>query len=227
MKKAIILANGVFPHRNEALQALLQTPLLICCDGAYNKLVSNGLFLHATATPEVHVVGDGDSINTDTMHHPPFPTTFIHSYTDQDTNDLTKAVKYALTLGMTHAVVLGATGLREDHTLGNLSLLASYAAMTTAEGSPLNIRIYSDYGTFTPIRQTTRFASVTGQQVSLFALNPPVTVTAEGLKYPLQRRQLRYWWEATLNEALDDHFTVSLNSPGELLVYQTHECKTS
>ena len=55
MKRTIILANGQFPRRKEALQGLLQAETLICCDGAYNKLVERQPSCHrwrllATAT---------------------------------------------------------------------------------------------------------------------------------------------------------------------------------
>ena len=48
---------------------------------------------------------------------------------DQETNDLTKAVNYVKTLGFREVLILGATGRREDHTLGNISLLAQFKGM--------------------------------------------------------------------------------------------------
>lgn len=222
MNKAFILANGVFPRREEALEALLQSQILICCDGAYNKLVGSQLFSHATTLPKVYVVGDGDSLGN---VKPPFPTDFVRDYTDQETNDLTKAVKYALSLGVERLVILGATGLREDHTLGNISLLASYADMLTSSGNPLTVRMYTDYGFFTPLKASATLPSFPRQQVSLFSLSENLVVSVEGLKYPINGRKLHYWWEATLNEAVGESFTVNLDGEGKLLVYQTHIAK--
>ena len=222
MNKAFILANGAFPSREEALQALLQANTVICCDGAYNKLVGSQLFLRAAAIPQVYVVGDGDSLGSVV---PPFPTTFVDKYKDQDTNDLTKAVRYALSLGVERLVILGATGLREDHTLGNISLLASYAGMLTASGKPLAVRMYTDYGFFTPVIASATLPSFARQQVSLFSLDEGLVVSVSGLKYPIDGRRLHYWWEATLNEALGDSFSITLEGSGTVLVYQTHEAK--
>ena len=222
MNRTIILANGQFPRRKEALQALLQTQTLICCDGAFNRLVQSGLFSHASVLPQVYVVGDGDSLtNVDSS----FPAKIVSDYVDQETNDLTKAVKYAVSLGVERLVILGATGLREDHTLGNISLLASYSQMTTIDGKPLIVRMYTDYGFFSPVTATTTLSSFAGQQVSLFSLDEGLKVSVEGLKYPLSDRSLRYWWEATLNEAEGTSFTVTLEGTGCLLVYQTHLAK--
>lgn len=223
MNKAFILANGVFPRRSEALEALLQAQILICCDGAYNKLVNSQLFSRATSLPTVYVVGDSDSLS---RIKPPFPTNFVSKYTDQETNDLTKAVKYTLSLGIERLVIFGATGLREDHTLGNISLLATYSDMLTNSGKPLSVRMYSDYGFFTPLKASATLPSFSRQQVSLFSLSENLVVSVEGLKYPINSRKLHYWWEATLNEALGDSFTITLDGEGTLLVYQTHEAKS-
>ncbi len=225
-KRAIILANGLFPKRQEALQALLQASLLICCDGAYNKLVASKLFSHANVHPEVHVVGDGDSLSYDIRKNPPFPTTFVDGYSDQETNDLTKAVRYALSLDISRIVILGSTGLREDHTLGNISLLAYYSTLSTTSGTPLTIRLYTDYGFFTPLRASAKLPSFPRQQVSLFPFNPQMVLTVEGLKYPIVRQQFSYWWETTLNEAIANEFSIDIEGSGILLVYQTHHPKS-
>jgi len=227
VNKAIILANGLFPKRMEALQAMLQAPLLVCCDGAYDKLVASGLFSHATTFPEVYVVGDGDSLKarrSDVMKSAiTAHVHYVEGYTDQDTNDLSKAVRFAITKDVTHLLILGATGLREDHTLGNISLLAQYAAMCTTADKPLQVRMYTDYGFFTPLPAggIVKVSSFPRQQVSLFALGD-LEISVEGLKYPIQHRRLNQWWEATLNEALGENFSVDIQGTGTLLVYQTH-----
>lgn len=223
MNKAIVLSNGQFPRRREALDAMLQIPLLVCCDGAYDKLVKSALFDGAAHTPAICVVGDGDSLASRRVVLP--NTTFVEGYTDQESNDLTKAVRYAISIGVERLLILGATGLREDHTLGNISLLAMFAAMRTQSGKLLSVRMYTDYGFFTPIRSSQVMPSFARQQVSLFSLDQGLTVSTEGLKYPIANRQFRYWWEATLNEATGDSFSITIEGEGALLVYQTFDAK--
>lgn len=223
MNKAIVLSNGQFPRRREALEAILQIPLLVCCDGAYDKLVKSALFDGAAHTPTIFVVGDGDSLALRRVVLP--NTTFVEGYTDQESNDLTKAVRYAISIGVERLLILGATGLREDHTLGNISLLAMFAAMRTQSGKLLSVRMYTDYGFFTPIRSSQVMPSFARQQVSLFSLDQGLTVSTEGLKYPIVNRQFRYWWEATLNEATGDSFSITIDGEGALLVYQTFDAK--
>nr|MCR5193432.1 thiamine diphosphokinase [Bacteroidales bacterium] len=219
------LANGPFPKRREALMAIKQSNLLICCDGAYMRLIESDIFANAKQIPEVHVVGDGDSLSSALRDDPPFATTFAPWSSDQECNDLTKAVLYSIKLGVGRIVILGATGLREDHTLGNISLLAHYSTMKTLEGNPLEVRMYSDHGYFTPLHATATLSSFPRQQVSLFSLTPGLPVSVEGLRYPIERRVFSQLWEATLNESIGTSFKVILHGEGSVLVFQTHVAK--
>lgn len=227
MKQACILANGQFPSRAELLQILKSAPLIVCCDGAYVKLLDSNL-LEQSNKPQVHVVGDGDSL-AERRTTPWAELHFVEGYTDQECNDLTKSVRYAMTLGVEDVVILGATGLREDHTLGNVSLLAEYARMTTAGGAPLKVTMLTDYGRFLPLlsdgESRYSFGSFARQQVSLFCLDPRMILSVSGLRYPIEHRCLHSWWEGSLNEALGERFEVVLESPGALLLYQTHDAK--
>ena len=158
------------------------------------------------------IVGDLDSI----------PSCFreryadrIHIVEDQEINDLTKSVRFAHRSGEQEVLILGATGLREDHTLGNISLLMDYAPLFR------RIEMLSDYGIFTPLRQTTTLASDPGTQVSLFSLAPSGTISTTGLRWPIRDRQLTAWWQGTLNEATGDNFTVALSPEARVIVYRT------
>jgi thiamine pyrophosphokinase len=55
----------------------------------------------------------------------------------------------------------------------------------------------------------------------VFSLDPRTVVSAEGLKYPLDGVRLERWWQASLNEATGDAFSVSFTG-GPLLVFQTY-----
>jgi len=132
---------------------------------------------------------------------------------DQETNDLTKAVNFALSKGFKKVTILGATGKREDHTIGNISLLVNYA-------KSMEVIMVSDYGIWTPALESRTFKSYKGQQVSIYTFHPEVKLISENLKYPLNEYKIKYWWEGTLNESLQDSF--HLNFSGEIIVFQTH-----
>ena len=103
----VILANGSFPTAEAALRLLCQAPFVCACDGAVE------------AFPEADaVVGDGDSLSDIFLSR-------LVRVTEQEDNDLTKATRHCLSLGMHHTAYLGATGLGEPHTT-HLSPLAPF-----------------------------------------------------------------------------------------------------
>jgi thiamine pyrophosphokinase len=178
--------------------------VVIACDGAVEALHRQGFVPDA-------VVGDMDSL-TPQMRQ--LYADRIYASEDQETNDLTKAVHHARASGEKEALIVGATGMREDHTLGNISLLATYAPLFD------RVEMLTDYGLFTPLGQTTTLKSVPGQQVSLFALYPEGRITTENLRWPITNRLLTSWWQGTLNEALAESFTVRLEEGGCVIVFR-------
>ena len=203
----IIVANGQFPTRKEILEQIKNAECVIACDGAVEHLDALGLAITA-------VVGDLDSLQPKMRQK--YQSILVH-IKDQESNDITKAVNHAITLGYKRLLVTGATGLREDHTLGNISLLANYIDI------PVSVEIISDFGIFTPINKTTTLSATPGQQVSLFSVYPNVPISITGLQYPLHERRLLYWWEGTLNEALSTEFTIMLHEQnGKIIVYRLH-----
>lgn len=232
----VILANGVFPHHPVALGCLHRASLIVCCDAAVNQLADylrhSDTFAQLLRGTEgqpvmVAVVGDGDSYRPDPAVEQLFAAagTPLQHYadSDQETNDLTKAIRYASHQGARQLDILGATGLREDHTLGNIALLAHHSDLFT-------LRMYTDHGVFTPIQSTTCFASFARQQVSIFNLRPQAaTLDSKGLQYPLVDRRFDELWEGTLNASMGDEFTIFVTPRSDqqphLLVYQTYEAK--
>lgn len=196
-----IIANGKFPDHPIPLSYLLSAKRVVCCDGAADSLIDFGLEPFA-------IVGDCDSVNRKVAEKYA-ERLFINI--DQETNDLTKAVKWCAERDYNDIVILGATGKREDHTLGNISLLIDYAAVAS-------VIMVTDAGTFFPVLESTGINTEKGQQVSLFSINPFNEISTEGLKYKLDRKKLINWWTATLNEAIDTSFTVEFEN-GPLIVY--------
>ena len=201
----VVVANGSFPQTTLPLRLLHEASVVIACDGAVEALDKAGI------TPAA-IVGDLDSIPSRFREH---YADRIHIVEDQEINDLTKSIRFAYRTGQQEVLILGATGLREDHTLGNISLLMDYAPLFH------RVEILSDYGIFTPVRQTTTLASKPGTQVSLFSLAPFGTISTTGLRWPIRNRQLTKWWQGTLNEATSNDFTITLSPDAQIIVYRT------
>jgi thiamine pyrophosphokinase len=204
----VILAAGDFPKAEKPLRALHEADLRICCDSAAEELVAYGL------EPD-HIVGDLDSLS------PQFRACYADSIThveEQDDNDLTKTFHYALTFHPSRITILGATGKREDHTLGNISLLLDYAREADCP-----VEILTDYGYFKAIFDTVTLSCAPGQPVSIFAFDNSLKIESAGLKYPTDQVRFDSLWKATLNEALSESFTLRLSHPcGVLLFFADH-----
>jgi len=201
--RVVILANGLFPAGRQALDLLHGADILICCDGAADKLVAYGLSPHV-------IIGDQDSISGEIKKQ--YASLLIH-LEDQDSNDLTKAVGYCIKKDYARVSILGATGLREDHTLGNISLMLEYYPA-------IEMQIISDYGLFFLVRSGEQVKSFAGEKVSLFSIDNRVRVSSRGLKYSLKEFRLSNWYAATLNEASADSFTLYFESDLPIIVYK-------
>jgi thiamine pyrophosphokinase len=197
----VIVADGSFPQHDIPLGYLRNASRIVCCDGSAQNLVLAGMIPDA-------IVGDMDSLNDDFLNR--FADR-IYLDENQETNDLTKAVSWCSDMGYKDIVIIGATGKREDHTLGNISLLAYYIKY-------VNVIMVTDTGIFRPFVTTSVISCFTGQQVSIFSLNPETEVTSYGLRYPLNRTRITSWWLATLNEALGDNFSLDFKN-GSVIVY--------
>lgn len=209
----IVLAKGEFPKHQVPLSLLQRDIPIVCCDGAIGSLETFGKEAFA-------LIGDGDSIPHSLLEK--YKTKW-HFVADQETNDLTKAVKFCKEKGFKRIAILGACGMREDHSLANISLLISYCKMLKCEKDS-SVMMFSDYGVFIPIVETTTFASFPKQQVSIFSLESDKALTSRNLLYPIENRCFKYWWEGSLNEAENKNFT--LETKGEVIVFQTYEAKS-
>ena len=202
--KTIILANGNFPTHEIPFGFLNNAEQIICCDGAAESLLKIGL------KPDF-IIGDLDGITEEIKKQ--FADIILYR-ADQETNDLTKAVQFCIENNFKEITILGATGKREDHTLGNLSLLLDYAEKT-------NVQMLTDDGIFAPLLKTSTLESYSGEQISIISLHPETVFTFHNLLYPVENRKLSSWWQGTLNEAVTDNFTVSFDK-GKVLVFREY-----
>lgn len=216
------MCNGGIPPEKILTESLAGTGLVIGADGGGNILLDLGV------VPDV-VIGDLDSflsgqgednrkpgdrkkdapvenLNFELIHDP-----------DQETNDLEKALKLALDRGATEVVILGATGLRLDHTLKNLSVLLQFSGRfrdILLRDATCDMRILP--------REFT-METRAGQTISLFPLSGRVDgITTEGLRYALHDESLENGVrDGSSNEATGKQIRIGHRS-GDLLLITPH-----
>lgn len=196
--EAVVVAGGDYPTAPQPLEVLHNAPFVVCCDGAADRYIATG------HVPDA-IVGDGDSISA---YNRTKYASRMHIVAEQETNDQTKAVNFLLGKGMRHIAIVGATGRREDHTIGNISLLIEYAR------AGAQVRSFTDHGVFIPCNGDTTLKCRKGQQVSIFSITAK-NLSAEGLLYPIY--DFTNWWQGTLNECTGEEFTI--HAEGEYLLF--------
>lgn len=196
--RVVILAAGDFPSKGSEGERLLKAAdVVVACDSAaldYKRRFRRW--------PTV-TLGDLDSL---THVSPP---NLLH-LPDQETNDLSKALAYVTSLSSVASAkegltIVGATGKREDHTIGNV-----YRALEAG------VRIVSDYGEFIPVKGTCRVQTWKNQGVSIFAPDSATKMTSKGLVWKLDGVKFSNPYCATLNRAAAETIVVTSDRPAYL-----------
>ena len=210
----VILADGLFPSSEDLISKLRGADLLICCDGAIQELETRNIM------PDI-IVGDLDSISDENRER---YESILYCDPDQESNDLTKAVEFAqrhitennlTTRYSIEVTILGATGKREDHTLGNISLLPHYSEiLPTAQ-----IEMLSDWGRMIAIFDSIELHCKPESSVSIFSFDPTLKIRSAGLKYPTDLVVFDYWWKATLNIASESRFSLEFSHPAKVVLF--------
>ena len=217
MATAVIVGNGQFPKKEYPLYLLESADYVVCCDGALDTYLRHfsGRNLRR---PDV-VVGDMDSLSKKTAER--FRDIAV-KIDEQETNDQSKAFHYILEhfpdVNTVH--ILGATGKREDHTIGNLSLLMEYAREMRRQdcGRTVSVDIVSDWSTAFAITDTCTLDVGEGRSVSIICPDNSLNIKSEGLVWPTDNVVFDNLWQATLNRASADRISLTFSHPSIALI---------
>ncbi len=189
----LIIAGGVPPTKKLIEQEIEQADLTIGADSGGHTFLGYGF------TPDI-VIGDMDSF-VYTRHK----GVNILEDQDQETNDLEKALSYALKQGANTCVVLGALGKRIDHVMKNFSVLQQFQPRFDS------ILFRDDYGDTFLVSSPYKPDLPIGTIISFFPVRNPVEeFTSSGVLYPLTNSILEMGGQdGTSNEITDEMVTVT------------------
>ena len=194
--KTVILAAGDFPRKGGAAWRLLAgAERVVACDSA-----ADAYRRRFRRWPDV-IIGDLDSVC-----RRPVPCRVIHD-ADQNTNDLEKAMAYCAKRGWRSPVIVGATGKREDHMIGNVFRALAYGC-----------EVVTDSGRFVPVNGKATLKVAKGAAVSVFAPDPTTRMISKGLEWPLEGVKFRNLYCATLNRATATRVTLTANRPVSIYI---------
>ena len=219
MATAVIVGNGQFQKNEYPLYLLESADCVVCCDGALDTYLRHfrGRNLRR---PDV-VIGDMDSLSKKTAER--FRDIAV-KIDEQETNDQSKAFHYILEhfpdVDTIH--ILSATGKREDHTIGNLSLLMEYAREMRRQdcGRTVSVDIVSDWSTAFAITDTCTLDVGEGRSASISCPDNSLNIKSVGLVWPTDNVVFDYLWQATLNRASADRISLTFSHPSIALIIQ-------
>lgn len=220
--RAAILCDGEFPRKPYPRYLLFSADIVICTDGALKHYLEKSRKLFGEAKIPDAVVGDMDTLPQSYQKR---YSDIIHKSDDQEDNDLTKALSYLLKSypEVEEIHILGATGKRSDHCLGNMSRLLRYASDygicgIPHDGEARTLDIVSDYETIFVIRESESISVGKGRKVSIFTEDQSLRISSKGLEYPTDNVVFDSLWKATLNRAIEDEISLSLSHPAPVLI---------
>lgn len=202
-KNVVIICDGAFPKSEFPRYIIRNADFIICCDGALRKFLRNCRSIFGEDRLPDLVIGDMDSL----------PASMIRRYEEiivkvdeQEHNDQTKAFRWAVEnlTDIGNIYIIGATGGREDHTIGNMSLLMEYTRMYDLEGMGIEVEMITDNGSAFAVTDTFEMDCGSGRKVSIFSPDNSLRIHSEGLEWPLDDVVFDNWWKATLNRASED-----------------------
>ncbi|MBU3091603.1 thiamine diphosphokinase [Clostridium sp. CM028] len=186
--KVIIISGGNPPSQQLLMNEITEDAFLIGADSGANCLYDYNINPHL-------LVGDFDSIDKEALDYFKKNNSIIDIYpTEKDFTDTEIAVKKALKMKPNEIVLLGCTGSRVDHLLGNIGMLKSclengVSACIKDENN--NIRLI-DAGT-----------SLSGTVGDIFSVqsygDEIIGLTIKGAKYPLNNYNLKIGQSITIS----------------------------
>jgi thiamine pyrophosphokinase len=207
----VILADGSPPSHAIPLSLLKTAGRVVACDGAWKVSIALG------RVPDT-VVGDCDSIDGDDVAELDRLGVSVVKDVEQDTNDLCKAFRHVVHTGGTGCIhILGATGRREDHSIGNIFHLVDFSAVNPA------VSIVTDAGIFEPVLPPgNKWNCVSGGDapISIFPTHPDTVMSSTGLKWPLKGVKFDSLWRGTLNCIVSDRFSICTDRPA--IIFRPH-----
>lgn len=211
MMRALIIGSGSV--YNDSIQKNLKPgDVIICCDGGSKYLFEEGITPH-------YIIGDLDSSIPQIIQFYKTKNVIFKKFdTKKDETDMEICIDFAISLGVTEIIILGATGTRLDHTLTNINLLIK------ADNANIKATIIDKNNIINLISSNIEIKGKKGDLVSLI----PITTSVEGintigLEYPLKNATMYIGKSLGVSNVMEDSIANVSIEKGYLLVMKCND----
>ena len=191
--QVILFGNAEVPSNALAIQALDNADKIICIDGGVDNLIKLGY-------EPSYILGDLDSLAFD----PEYYKCEFEILEDQSKSDLEKALEWCAKNKIKSVILVGFSGLRDDHNLAVLLLLKMFS-------SKISITLITNFCTIYCNNGKARFNVSPGQIISIIASEPKTLISTYGLKYKLNNAILASPGHGISNIAINNSIEIESN----------------
>ena len=190
---AVLIANGKVSKTNYVKKIIDSNDFFISIDAKLENLKELGV------RPNL-ILGDLDSAEIDGLDN----QIEVVELSDQNKTDLEKSLDYCKEHSIKKVLILGSSGLRDDHSMANILLASSYS-------DNLHIELITSFYRIIFVRENT-LINAPNAPVSIISLSTDNKITTRGLKYNLNNEKLKSFSHGISNEVKGENFTVEAES---------------
>ena len=192
-KVAVLIANGKVSKTDYVKKIIDSNDFFISIDAKLENLKELGV------RPNL-ILGDLDSAEIDGLDN----QIEVVELSDQNKTDLEKSLDYCKEHSIKKVLILGSSGLRDDHSMANILLASSYS-------DNLHIELITSFYRIIFVRENT-LINAPNAPVSIISLSTDNKITTTGLKYNLNNEKLKSFSHGISNEVKGENFTVEAES---------------
>ena len=193
IKSAVLIANGNVSKTNYVKKVIDSNDYFISIDAKSENLKELGV------QPNL-ILGDLDSAAIDDLDS----KIEVVELSDQNKTDLEKSLDYCKENSIKKVVILGSSGLREDHSMANVLIASTYSDI-------LQIELITNYYRIIFVRENTKITAPNAP-VSIISLSSDNKITTNGLKHDLNNEKLKSFSHGISNKVNGDNFTAEAES---------------
>ena len=204
MSRVLIIGNSPIKHLAKWHELIQSAQTIIACDGAISECYDHKISVD-------FLVGDLDSITEQDLAKAERGNTQIIKSDEQNSNDLSKALRFCQNLSVNEIDIIGVDGGKSDHQMANYFALLEYQLPVTLH---LNDAIVIAVSKSNPLY----YKSSPGVSFSLFSIGQVAKVTIKGAKWELNNHDMKPSTMGLHNEILGDELSIQCEN-GSLLAF--------